>query len=209
MSIQKNVIQTWKSKKLPDNFKVWSETWKKMNPDFNYMFFDDRDCLKLVHDYYPEYLSLYESLITIEKTDLFRYLVLHKYGGIYADMDTECLKPMTPLLDLFENSVITGYEYERPVQYLQWFIACPKGFKTMLELAQEVYFRSWLRPFKSLTLSKNELVYYTTGPVMYTSVLRSTKEKVNVLDKGRLGCYDKSKVDRNSYIIHHFAGSWK
>lgn len=209
MTIPKILIQTWKTKKLPDKFQEWSLTWKEHNPDFTYMFFDDNECFKIIFKHYPEYLDLYESLSNIEKADVFRYLALHKYGGVYVDMDTSCFKPISPLLDLFPNSVITGFEYNNPVQYLQWFIACPKGSEVMLELVDEVYRRSWLRPLKSLTMNSNELVYYMTGPVMYTNVLQNSKERVTVLEKGRLGCYDSKLIDRNSYLQHHFSGTWK
>jgi mannosyltransferase OCH1-like enzyme len=209
MVIPKIIIQTWKTKKLPDQFVLWSSTWKKMNPDFTFLFFDDNDCFKFVFKNYPEYIDLYESLSNIEKADIFRYLALHKYGGVYADIDTACFKPIGPLLELFNKSVITGIEYENPQQYLQWFIACPKNSNLMIELVNEVNNRMWLRPFKSLTLSENELVYYTTGPVMFTSVLKNSSESVSVLEKGKLGCYDEKLIDKNSYIQHYFASSWK
>ena len=108
MVIPKILIQTWKTRRLPDQFAEWSSTWKTLNPEFIYMFFDDGDCFRFVHKNYPEYLDLYESLIAIEKADVFRYLVLHKYGGVYVDMDTSCFKPIGGLIDLFGSSVITG-----------------------------------------------------------------------------------------------------
>lgn len=209
MPIPKILIQTWKTKKMPKEFTQWTQTWKLVNPDFEYMFFDDSDCFKFIYKNYPEYLDLYESLISIEKADVFRYLALHKYGGVYVDIDTCCFKPIGPLIDLFSDSVITGIEYSEPLQYLQWFIACPKGSKVMIELVNEVNKRSWFKIFKSLTLSPNELVYYSTGPVMFTYVLKKTEESVVVLEKGRLGCYDNSKIDKNSYLQHFFFGSWK
>ena len=209
MVIPKIIHQTWKNRILPTEFKKWSETWKQMNPEFIYLFYTDKDITKFITKNYPEYLDLFESLVGIEKVDVFRYLVLHKYGGVYVDMDCECLKPIGGLLNLFGNNLITGYEYETPVQYLQWFIACPAGCPTMIELVEEVRRRSWYKWFKSFTLTENQLVYWFTGPEMYTDTLRSTKEAVAILEKGRLGCYDKRLIDRNSYLIHHFASTWK
>jgi mannosyltransferase OCH1-like enzyme len=209
MTIPKIIIQTWKTRKISIDFETFSNTWKKINPEFTYMFFDDKDCFKLIYNNYPQYLDLYESLSNIEKADIFRYLALHKYGGVYVDMDTECFKQIGPLLDLFPNSIITGFEYETPVQFLQWFIASPKGSKVMIELVEEIYKRSWFKWFKSFTLSPNELVYYLTGPVMYTYVLKNTNESISVLPKGRLGCYDKKLIDKNSYLQHYFCSSWK
>jgi hypothetical protein len=79
----------------------------------------------------------------------------------------------------------------------------------MIDLVNEVNRRSWLKIFKSFTMTDNELVYYTTGPVMFTSVLKNSQESVVVLEKGRLGCYDQRLIDRNSYLQHWFVSSWK
>jgi len=203
------IIQTWKNRKLPQEFIDWSNTWKSMNPEFTYMFFDDRDCWRLIYNNYPQYLDLYESLSNIEKADVFRYLALHKYGGVYADIDTTCLKPIGPLIDLFPTNVITGIEYENPIQYLQWFIAVPKGSPLMIDLVDEVYRRSWLKPFKMFFVNPRELVYWFTGPVMFTSVLKNSNESIVVMEKGRLGHFDNSIIDQNSYLQHWFISSWK
>ena len=34
----------------------------------------------------------------VEKSDILRYLLLYHYGGVYADLDVECLRPFEPLL---------------------------------------------------------------------------------------------------------------
>ena len=34
----------------------------------------------------------------VEKSDILRYLLLFHYGGVYADLDVECLRPFEPLL---------------------------------------------------------------------------------------------------------------
>ena len=207
--IPKIIHQTWKTKKLLPEFIIWRDSWIKLNPEFVFCFYTDRDINKFIRKNYPEYEELWNSLVNIEKVDVFRYLILYKYGGVYVDMDCECLKPIGPLLDLFPNSLITGYEYENPVQYLQWFIACPKGFKTIIELVNEVNYRSYFKYLKSFICTENKLVYWFTGPEMYTEVLKCTKESLAILNKGRLGCYDTRLIDVNSYLIHHFVGSWK
>ena len=205
--IPKIIHQTWKNKYLPDDFKKWSNTWKTYNPTFEYKFYTDKDCFRFIYRNYNDYISLYNSMKPIEKADLFRYLVLHFSGGVYVDMDTECLKPIDDLLNT--NNLISGYEYNNPVQYLQWFIACPKGHKTMLELANEIYYRSWYKPLVYPFKTENQLVYWLTGPEMFTKVLLCTNEKINILPKGVLGCFDKKLINDKSYLIHWFKGSWK
>jgi mannosyltransferase OCH1-like enzyme len=206
MNIPKNIFQTWKTKILPVKYIQWSNTWKAMNPDFSYYLYDDNDCLTFIRNWYPQYKRFYLSLSPVERADIFRYLILHKYGGIYADIDTSCIRPMNELISYYPMSLITGYEYEKPVQYLQWFIACPRGCKIMIDLVDEAYRRSWYTLLRPRT---HDLVYYKTGPKLYTDILRANNGSVVVLPKGILGCFDKSKHNKNTYLIHHFEGSWK
>jgi mannosyltransferase OCH1-like enzyme len=209
MTIPKIIHQTWKTNKLDPKLKLFTDTWKKINPDFEHRFYNDHKCFKFIYDNYPEYLDLYEDLKPIEKADIFRYLVLHKYGGIYADIDTECFKPIGSLLELFKDSLITGYEYNKPIQYLQWFIACKKGNNAMIELVEEIKKRNKYKFFMSFIKQNNKLTYWLTGPELYTKILQKTNSSVTVLQKGRLGSFDKTLIDNNSYIQHHFIGSWK
>jgi mannosyltransferase OCH1-like enzyme len=207
MTIQKIIHQTWKTRQLSERQKSWTESWRIKNPVFEYKFYNDIDCFKFISNNYPEYLDLYEDLKPVEKADVFRYLILHKYGGIYADIDTECLRPIDSLIDLFNNSLITGYEYNEPVQYLQWFIACPKGHETMIELVKEIKRRNWYKHISNK--DPNKLTYWLTGPELYTDVIRKTEESVSILKKGMLGSYDKTLISRRSYLQHYFEGSWK
>lgn len=40
-------------------------------------------------------LQLYTSLETgVERSDLWRYTVMCRHGGVYADVDTLCVKPV-------------------------------------------------------------------------------------------------------------------
>jgi alpha 1,6-mannosyltransferase len=52
-----------------------------------------------VSEYYTNQTDIVDLFlrlpIPIIKADLFRYLVLVKKGGIYADIDVLCLKPMS------------------------------------------------------------------------------------------------------------------
>jgi alpha 1,6-mannosyltransferase len=66
-----------------------------MNEGYKYLFWDDSDVMALIRFSYPHLLSLFNELqITVMRADLFRYLVVYKFGGFYADVDTLCLKPL-------------------------------------------------------------------------------------------------------------------
>jgi hypothetical protein len=91
-TIPKVIFQTWKTKYLSDNLKRIVDTWKNKNPDYDYILYDDLDCSDFIKNNYDD--SIYQTYCEIIpkafKADLWRYCVLYKYGGFYADVDTIC-----------------------------------------------------------------------------------------------------------------------
>jgi len=99
MKIPKIIWQTFKTKNLKPFIKKYQDTWIKNNPDFEYRFYDDNDIIVFIKKEYPEYLKYYNKInIGAVKSDFWRLLVLLKYGGIYADLDSFCNKPLNQLI---------------------------------------------------------------------------------------------------------------
>eukprot|EP00879_Flechtneria_rotunda_P009840 GHRR01010292.1.p1 GENE.GHRR01010292.1~~GHRR01010292.1.p1 ORF type:complete len:509 (+),score=117.61 GHRR01010292.1:663-2189(+) len=72
------------------------QTWKDMNPRYEHRLYDAKDRADFIEQYYPEVLEVYQALSTnVERADLWRYLALHRYGGIYADSDVRCMEPIS------------------------------------------------------------------------------------------------------------------
>jgi inositol phosphorylceramide mannosyltransferase catalytic subunit len=107
--IDKNLFQTWRSKTaIIEHFRYWSDTVKDLNPQFNYVLWDDADNRSFIKDHYPWFLQIYDSYpVEIYRADAIRYFWLYHFGGVYLDMDSECIRP---LLSLCESStgVILG-----------------------------------------------------------------------------------------------------
>ena len=106
-----HIFQTWKSKTdIPANMDYWSSTWKHHNPQYTYTLWDDADNLAFVKKEFPWFLPTYEGYdVEIKRADAIRYMFLYTYGGIYADMDFECLKPFDELLEKFKSyDIILG-----------------------------------------------------------------------------------------------------
>ena len=58
------------------------------NNEWVTVYWSDASCLKLVEEHYPNFLRTYQSFPhTIQRVDSCRYLILSKYGGVYADTD--------------------------------------------------------------------------------------------------------------------------
>jgi mannosyltransferase OCH1-like enzyme len=72
------------------------------NPHYTLFYFDDDDRLKFIQDNYEErYINAYKKLIPkAYQADLFRYLILYKYGGVYMDFS---MSPLIPLDDIIKS----------------------------------------------------------------------------------------------------------
>jgi hypothetical protein len=82
-----------KSRWHPMWFKCYP-TWLKHFSDFEHrMWSDECDIDELVRDHYPQYWQLYQDFPAhINRLDFVRFCILHKFGGIYADMAMFCYK---------------------------------------------------------------------------------------------------------------------
>jgi mannosyltransferase OCH1-like enzyme len=69
------------------------QTWIKHNPDYTYMLWTDSNVPKLINQATYNWCRSYTM-----KSDILRYELLMRYGGIYADCDLLCLQNMDLLL---------------------------------------------------------------------------------------------------------------
>jgi mannosyltransferase OCH1-like enzyme len=101
----RNIFQTWKSHtEFPENFDYWRKTWTKYNPTYKYTLFDDNDNYEFIKTYFPWFVERFEAYDKpIKKADAIRYFYLYKNGGIYADLDFECLKSFDDLFNDYKK----------------------------------------------------------------------------------------------------------
>ena len=210
--------QTWKrASPLPDKYRTCQESWKRLNPDLEYRFHDDSDCEQLVRRHYPQYLGTYLDMDEpVERADMFRYMAIHHYGGIYADMDTTCRRQLHPLFTP-EDRVVVAVEKDQPGQHqlLQWCFAARAGQPVFLRILDEIVVRhNFLKGKPVPSTHRDDMVIWKTGPGVFTEqLLRAKKEDdaaVTIHPRCTFGAYDLSAAClRKAYLVHHFDGSWK
>lgn len=95
MVIPKIIHQTYKHKwPLPQTYEMCKHRIQKLHPDFEYRFYSDDDMYSEMKQHFPEYFEDFMKLPRIiMKIDMFRYFLMYKYGGLYADMDYYMMKP--------------------------------------------------------------------------------------------------------------------
>ncbi|KAK9234257.1 nucleotide-diphospho-sugar transferase [Lipomyces kononenkoae] len=101
----KLIHQSWSTPDLPKKFEAWSTSCREQNPDWEWVLWTDEDNLNLVKKYFPWFLEYYQKLPgEIYRADLVRNIYMYIYGGVYADLDVECLRPAA---ELFEDYNVT------------------------------------------------------------------------------------------------------
>lgn len=221
-SIPQIIHQTWKTEDVPYKYREFQKSWIDHHPNWEYKFWTDKDNLTLISDQYPWLLSTYESFpYSIQRVDVARILYLHAYGGIYADLDLECLKPTGALLK--DHAVVLGREckgmgtYIREHDYVSnSFMASVPGHPFWEDLLHEILRctrpRYRLEPVLFYVLS-------TTGPRMLDKVVTRYSQSDMIVFPKQYFCpatpleqdISKRRVQARrdgSYTVHHFSGSW-
>lgn len=92
-TIPLNIYQTWHDDNLPPLMQQNISTLKKNNFEFNHYLFNNQSMRKFIKlNFEPDILWAFDNLIPrAYRADLFRYCVLHINGGIYLDIQYQCM----------------------------------------------------------------------------------------------------------------------
>jgi mannosyltransferase OCH1-like enzyme len=92
------------------------------------------------------------------KADLLRFEILNKFGGMYADTDFECLKPLD---DFHRLSFYTGIVYGKGVEINVGLLGSIPNHPILLDYLSNINYKAdsgWLD------------VFNTTGPYYFTKI---------------------------------------
>lgn len=84
--------------------EIYSQNWKRLNPDYEIMLYDNNLCREfLLNEFSETHRDIFDYLqVGPIKADFWRVCVIYKYGGIYVDADAE---PIETLGSFIENDV--------------------------------------------------------------------------------------------------------
>ncbi len=186
-------ISSWK-KYLPDyKLKLWNED----NFDINSI---------------PYVKEAYEARKFAFVTDYVRLYALYHEGGIYMDTDVEVLKSLNDLLSL---PAFSGYESNKFSNFPTGLMASEANGIWVKEQLDYYTDRHFLQQDGSLDL--------TTNTQIITRIMQENGFELTgkyQVYKDNMHCFEKDyfcpktstgiiKLTKNTYCIHHFAGSWK
>lgn len=105
--IPRIIHQTWADTNIPTRIfkKEWTDSWKTNNSKCMHKLWTDNDIRNLVKTHYQWFLDKYDNIYSKKSrpehgrrlADIGRYMILHRYGGVYTDLDTYCLKEVFPI----------------------------------------------------------------------------------------------------------------
>ena len=169
MSVPKIIHQFWMGDKPPPTNAM--NTVKNMNPDIEYMFWDEEKCKELLpikHKYQVK-IDLMEELNG--KCDMYRWYILKKYGGLFIDADILCLEKID---DFMFNEAFFCWENEkmRPNLCATTVMAFPPEHNIPTMAIEYILNNRITSP-----------AWISVGPQLLTKVYNSCKSntKVNVL----------------------------
>ncbi|WFC97546.1 hypothetical protein MYAM1_000260 [Malassezia yamatoensis] len=214
--IPRIIHQTWKTDNLPSRWAKTREACAAMMPDYKYMLWTDASSRQLIETDYEWFLPVFDAYpYNIQRADAIRYFVLHKYGGIYMDLDIGCKRRLDSLLrfDAILPKTI-------PVGVSNDLIFAAKQHPFMQQLIEN------LTRFNHHFLTPYATVMFSTGPMFVSAVYRmyadahalvtpSTPDKptqgfkgIRVLPKSLYGKNAKPNEAPDAFFEHMYGSSW-
>jgi inositol phosphorylceramide mannosyltransferase catalytic subunit len=197
-AIPPTLHQTWKTWPLPPRQQALAETWRRAHRHWHWRCWTDADNLALVDAHYPQLGALYrEYPYPIQRVDMIRYLILHRYGGVYADLDLECFRSIEDLLHghacllSLESQVHSAIH--RTVRIVSnAFMAATPGHPLFEAVIED------LCTHRSPETKPDRIVLDTTGPMMLTRVLDRVGDRlgIGILDPRHLFPLSMAEADR-------------
>ncbi len=222
--IPKIIHQTWKSAVIPPHLRGFQDSWRHLHPEWEYRLWDDAANEALLAEHYPEFLTYFRNATpSILRVDLVRLAYLHRFGGVYADLDYEVIRPLDDLLDT--PYAIVGREHHgigltlRGRDYIiNALMASPPGHPLWLELMHGMV-RAY-RPRRILERHTSHVIRMAIAILddHAESRFRSHGDVVILPPEAFYPSMPTERItehrrrdaaEQGSYGIHHYENSWR
>jgi mannosyltransferase OCH1-like enzyme len=208
LRIPKKLHQIWLggNGKLPYEYKEFQKSWQKHHPDWEYKLWTEKDLATFPF----KNRDLFDASVNYgEKSDIWRYEILEKEGGLYIDTDYECLAP----LDVFHYT----YDFYTGIQPMD---------TNMVQLGIGLIGARPGHPLLKLAIlnlrhtQDTEQIIAKTGPVFFTRIYYNAVATTGMRDVAFPASYFYPKgyeqrtlnathwIKPESFAVHHWAGSW-
>ena len=181
--IPKTIFQTWKTQNLPKKVSELHSKMLRLNPEYQHIIYTDSQMDDYMHSNTDGDLKkVYFKLNNIvAKADLWRYTVLLNEGGIYLDIDSEIVKPLSKLISTNDRAIITA-ERNKDL-FVQWALIFEKGHpilsRTLENIISAVQKEKFKNDHHSLTVKTyasaiTDLSIENNNPINWGEIIEKT-----------------------------------
>lgn len=237
-NIPSSIHQVWYSdESLPRIFESLTESWKKCNPSWTYKLWEKEDIENLIRSKCIERMVQFnDALYDIQRIDIAKYLILYYVGGVYIDVDYECLRSIDSLIQ--NRSLCLSIEPKEHSVFFNGkqiignaFIGASSRNNFVKQLIENAFAQLNSAAVDKDAFDKFTYVLNSTGPYLLSKTYEELKSNQNLnddclipasllapLSKGEVFNYIiegdprtyenvTSKI-KDAYGIHYFLGSW-
>ncbi|MGX1135548.1 hypothetical protein RKD49_007738 [Streptomyces glaucescens] len=214
------IHQTWKDADVPAHWQEWVDSWRLHHPGWGYRLWTDSDNRAFLQEHYPWFLPIYDGYPEpIMRADAIRYFLLDHFGGLYVDLDFECLRPVDALLD--GRELVLGCE---PESHTRLLLARRRGLDRIVGnafIASRPGHPFWAHVHRQLVgAHRMSGALDVTGPFFLTRAVDLAPEPSSVTVLGPELLYPEvspyarelfgpQETDyAQAYAVHHWSGSW-
>jgi hypothetical protein len=133
LAIPHVVHHIWLGGALPAAYHAWVSSWQTKHPHWEHRLWTDADVVpfKLTNQ-----AAFDAALNPGEKSDIWRYEILYRFGGLYVDTDFECIRCFDRVLRPFE--LVTGISNTGTVELNNGLVACRAKHPLMKRLISSI-----------------------------------------------------------------------
>lgn len=220
MAIPKIIHQTWYDKDLPTVLRPYVESWRRHHPQWEWRLWTDNDNRRFIRRHYPAFLKHYDQYPwPIQRADAIRYFLLDHYGGLYVDLDFECLRPLDPLLSgatclLGQESLVHCRDQRRERIVCNALMAAEPGHPFFRRVIEQL-------PAYAAQPDPVQPILTTTGPLMLSEVYEGFVGKDTItltppecfyplsMEQADAARAAGQPVDLpQAYAVHYHVGTW-
>jgi len=210
IKIPKIIHQIWIGKEVPHEFWEFQQSILRMHPDWEYKLWTQYDIpdLHLVNEQY-----IAQSRNPGEISDMMRYEILYRYGGVYLDFDTECLCSLELLHYLYDFYIGIQPLDSELIQLGIGIIGSIPGHPILKKCIDNIK-NDWHK------MAYQQMATARTGPIFCTKVFYEIAGRNTFIDIALPARYfyplgsteselkREQWVQEGSFTVHHWAKSW-
>ena len=193
---------------MPEKEAQNLEKLKTLNPQYTFFFWDEIKIISLLKKY-PSLLNCYKKLQQNNNTyqfrsDIARYVIMFEYGGIYCDLDFNCISSFDKLfLNKEKSDIYVAYNENTFLNNINIFnlLNTPKYGSYFMAFTEK--HPLWLNVFEIIINAKNNL---EIGFALDES-LQKSNYKIVFLDKIK-GHYQCDKFSRDAICFTPTESTW-